>query len=169
MDSDIYLLYGNISKSDIIRARDIIGTEDVYEVKMKENDPNLTDQLGVIVYVKYLFIDLPLERTLKELLSMESHKLLEVVDYFKLTGKTNNFISINLMLTYDRKIFTLLIVTDVRRYELTLSLAQERLMQFAEEAHQDDCIKIMLNEKDELDITSCKHLKDLYSIVKESI
>lgn len=169
MDSDYFLLYGNISGQDIVRARDILGTQDVYEVRMKETDPQLSDVLGVIVYVRYHFIDLPLISTLTELLEPESSKIKEVIKYFKLSGKSSNFISINLVFTYDRKIFTVLLVSEDWKYDLMLSVFEKQVLEIAEKASQDDCFKIMLTETDDLDISSCKHLQDLYSIVKETI
>lgn len=169
MDSDYFLLYGNISAQDIIRSRDILGTQDVYEVRMKETDPQLSDVLGVIVYVRYHFIDLPLISTLAALIEPESRKIKEVIKYFKLSGKSSNFISINLVFTYDRKIFTVLLVSEDWKYDLMLSVFEKQVLEIAEKASQDDCLKIILTETDDLDITSCKHLKDLYSIVKETI
>lgn len=169
METDTYLLYGNISPEDVHTAREILKSEDVYEVRMKSEDPDLTETLAVIVFVKFGIIDYEKGISLKQTLEADAERLYKITDYFRKTGRNNDYMSLDLFISSQDKLFSLLIVSESKVYELTLTLLDSQMETIATAANNGDCIKVMIDNDNKLEITNCSHLKDLYAVVKDSI
>lgn len=162
---DTFLLYGNIASFDIEQSRKILGVGDVFEVKLKENDPSVTEQMAVIVYVRYEVIDHEKGKSLFKLLENPFEKMMNVVAFFKRIGKTTNFIAMNLMVYFLGKFFTLLVVSEAWNFDQLLKLLDNEIEVIAESSKDNECVKVsMINGK--LDFSDCSEYKDLYMIMK---
>lgn len=165
---DTFLLYGNIATSDIEQSKKILGVGDVFEVKLKENDPNITAQMAVIVYVRYDVIDHEIGKSLFKILENPFERMMNVVSFFKKMGKTTNYLAMNVMIYFMGKFFTLLLVSEAWNFDQLIKLIDNDLEKIAESANENDCIKAsIVNNK--LDFSDCSTYKDLYSIMKPSI
>ncbi len=164
---DIYLLHGNIASEEVSFVRKLLATNFVYEVKKNEPDAGETDGNVHVVIKKYDILTFGPGFELVDELQSPFQKMKKVINYYSSIGKLVSYLAIDISIYYNFKTFSLLIITSPDEFIKGLNLINNELTLIAEDAKQDDCIKVkLINEN--LEIVNCNELKDMYTVIRDS-
>ncbi|GEM_PF-3461363 len=169
LETDTYLLYGNITDEDISKVRLILGSDDVYEAKKKAPGSHPHINLAVIVFIRYSIIDYEIDVSLIDLLEPERAKLYKVIDYFSQAGRNDGYICADLYISHNNKLFSLLLVARSEDYDMTVMLADKEMSNICKQARSLGHVKVNISKEEKLEIHDYTEIADLYTVFQKML
>lgn len=166
LETNTYLLYGNITNDDLKQIKVILDTDEVYEARMKVPDPNLSEKVAAVVFVKYDIIDYSRDVSIKSILEPEKERLYNTITYLDNTGRTSGYIATDLYISCNDKLFSLLAVAESALYEQTIIAVDKQLEHICETARSMSFIKAMLDNDNNLKLSDYSKVKNFYTVLE---